>query len=187
MTTRFIADAPSALRRGGAGARLRFGSGPCVLGVVLVAASDHGICAILLGDDPGDLTQDLRGRFPHADLTEGGQALSGWIAAVIAFVDAPRIGLDLPLDIGGTPFQQQVWQALREIPPGSTATYAAIASRLGIPGAARAVARACAANPLAVAVPCHRVIGSSGDLSGYRWGVARKRALLEREAQAAER
>jgi AraC family transcriptional regulator of adaptative response/methylated-DNA-[protein]-cysteine methyltransferase len=142
------------------------------------------VCAILLGDDPDALARDLQDRFPRATLIGGDAEFERLVSRVVGFVEAPGLGLDLPLDVRGTAFQQRVWQALREIPAGRTATYGEIASRIGAPSAARAVAGACAANPLAVAIPCHRVIRNDGGLSGYRWGVERKRALLQREASA---
>ncbi len=190
---RFYAEAGSVLgmtprryRAGGAGEVLRCAVTGCSLGAILVASSARGIAAILLGDDPDRLLGELRERFPRARLVEGDPAFEALTAQVVAFVETPSVGLDLPLDIRGTAFQQRVWQALRQVPAGGTASYAEIASRLGVPGAVRAVAGACAANPLAVAVPCHRVVRQGGALSGYRWGVARKRALLDREgAQAA--
>ena len=174
---------PSAFRRGGAGTRIRFAAGQCVLGSIVVAATDRGICAIFLGDDPDQLVQELQRRFPRADLEAGGQEFDAWVARVVGFVEAPQIGLELPLDVSGTAFQQRVWRALMEIPPGSTASYAEVAARLGIPGSARAVAGACAANPVAVAIPCHRIVCTNGALSGYRWGVERKRELLAREGR----
>ena len=190
---RFYAEAggvlgmtPRRYRAGGAGEVLRFAATTCSLGAILVASSARGIAAILLGDDPDRLLRELRDRFPRARLVDGDEAFGALLARVVGFVETPSAGLDLPLDIRGTAFQQRVWQALRQVPVGDTASYAEIASRLGVPGAARAVAGACAANPLAVAVPCHRVVRQGGALSGYRWGVARKRALLDREgAQAA--
>ncbi len=160
----------------------RFALGKCSLGSVLVATSARGICAILLGDDPEALTDDLHGRFPRHAIAAGGSEMASLVARVIEFVDAPASGLDWPLDIFGTAFQRRVWRALREIPLGSTASYAAVAARIGSPRAVRAVAQACAGNRIAVAIPCHRVVRSDGALSGYRWGVARKRALLAREA-----
>lgn len=172
---------PSEFRRGGTGASIHFAAGECALGSILVAASEKGICAILLGDDPDQLARELQDLFPNAALSGGDAEFEAWVAKVVGFVEAPHIGLDLPLDVGGTAFQQRVWRALREIPAGSTASYAEIAAEIGAPGAARAVARACAANALAVAIPCHRVVRTDGALSGYRWGVERKRALLERE------
>lgn len=173
---------PSVFRAGGAGATIRFAAGECSLGSILVAASDKGVCAILLGDDPDALAHDLQDRFPNAKLIGADAAFERWVAKVVGFVEAPRIGLDLPLDVRGTAFQQRVWQALRDIPAGSTASYAEVAKKIGAPRAVRAMAQACAANALAVAIPCHRVVRNDGSLSGYRWGVERKRALLDREA-----
>lgn len=173
---------PTRYRAGGAGSQIRFAVGRCLLGEILVAASVRGVCAILLGDDPDVLVRDLQDRFPHAELLGGDAQFERMVAQVVGFVEAPRKGLDLPLDVQGTVFQQRVWQALRRIPPGKTVTYAEIARRIGAPTAVRAVAGACAANALAVAIPCHRVVRSDGGLSGYRWGVARKRALLDCEA-----
>ena len=175
---------PSDFRKGGAGASIRFAVGECSLGSILVAASEKGICAILLGDDAEALTRDLQDRFPKADLIGGDAEFERWVARVVGFVEAPRVGLELPLDIRGTTFQRRVWRALSEVPAGSTASYADIAKRLGVPKSVRAVAQACAANTLAVAIPCHRVVRTDGGLSGYRWGVERKRALLDREARA---
>lgn len=175
--------APSLYRKGGAGMRIRFGIGACSLGAILVAATDRGICAILLGEAPEPLLQDLQDRFAGAEIVGGDPDFEGWMARVIGLVEAPGRGLDLPLDIRGTAFQQRVWEALRRIPVGSTASYAEIARAIGLPAATRAVAQACGANPIAVAIPCHRVVRSDGALSGYRWGVARKRDLLEREAE----
>jgi AraC family transcriptional regulator of adaptative response/methylated-DNA-[protein]-cysteine methyltransferase len=173
---------PTRYRAGGAGTQIRFAVGRCFLGEILVAASTRGVCAILLGDDPDALLRDLQDRFPRAELLGGDMQFEQTVARVVAHVEAPRTGLDLPLDVQGTAFQQRVWQALRRIAPGRTASYAEIARRIGAPQAVRAVAGACAANTLAVAIPCHRVVRSDGGLSGYRWGIARKRALLEREA-----
>ena len=176
---------PSAWRAGGANTDIRFAVGLCALGSILVAASERGVCAILLGDDPDALTRDLQGRFPRARLIGGDAKFEKLVARVVGFVEAPRIGLDLPLDVRGTAFQQRVWQALRAIPPGETASYSEVARRIGAPKSVRAVAGACAANALAVAIPCHRVVRNDGGLSGYRWGVERKRALLDREARGA--
>jgi AraC family transcriptional regulator, regulatory protein of adaptative response / methylated-DNA-[protein]-cysteine methyltransferase len=173
---------PTAVRRGGEGAAIRFAIGEASLGAVLVAATDKGVCAIMLGDDPNMLARELQDRFPRAELVGGDPEFERMVAAVVGLVEAPGQGLDLPLDIRGTAFQERVWQALRAIPPGRTATYAEIARAVGQPKAMRAVAQACAANPLAVAIPCHRVVRADGDVSGYRWGVERKRELLEREA-----
>ncbi len=163
-------------------AAMRMTVGDCSLGSILVAATEKGICAILLGDEPDALMRDLRYRFPEARLTGGDEDLDRWAAEIVAFVEAPAGGFDLPLDVRGTDFQRRVWQALREIPPGTTASYTDIANRIGVPKAVRAVARACASNVLADAIPCHRVVRSDGALSGYRWGVERKRRLLDREA-----
>jgi AraC family transcriptional regulator, regulatory protein of adaptative response / methylated-DNA-[protein]-cysteine methyltransferase len=174
---------PSHFRAGGAQTDIRFAIGECSLGSILVATSDRGVCAILLGDDPDALARDLQDKFPEANLIGGDSEFEQLVAKIVGFVEAPAVGLDLPLDIRGTAFQQRVWQALREIPAGSTASYSDIAMRIGAPRAARAVAQACGANSLAVAIPCHRVVRHDGGLSGYRWGVERKRALLERETQ----
>ena len=182
--TQALGMTPRSFRSGGAAAQLRFAIGGCSLGSVLVAASAKGIAAILIGDDPAALVRDLQDRFPRAELIGGDKAFARLVAKVIAFVEAPATSLDLPLDVRGTAFQHRVWAALKDIPPGSTATYAEIARRIGRPKAARAVAGACAANPLAVAIPCHRVVRDDGQLSGYRWGVARKRALLDKEAKS---
>ena len=172
---------PSRYRAGGAGERIQHAVGHGSLGAVLVAATERGICAILLGDDEAALETDLRARFPRADLAPVDATFTDWVRQVVAFVEQPGDGLALPLDIRGTAFQRRVWEALQAIPPGQTVSYGALASRLGQPSAVRAVASACAANKVAVAVPCHRVVGVGGALTGYRWGVARKRALLERE------
>jgi AraC family transcriptional regulator of adaptative response/methylated-DNA-[protein]-cysteine methyltransferase len=173
---------PGAYRRGGADQELYFALGECSLGSVLVAQSSRGVCAILLGDDPQALLEDLQRRFAHAKLIGADADFERCVAQVVGFIEAPALGLELPLDIRGTAFQQRVWQALRQIPPGTTASYAEIAERIGAPQAVRAVAGACAANCLAVAIPCHRVVRSDGGLSGYRWGLARKQQLLDREA-----
>ncbi|MBD9356177.1 bifunctional DNA-binding transcriptional regulator/O6-methylguanine-DNA methyltransferase Ada [Methylomonas sp. EbA] len=174
---------PSDYRAGGTHSRIRFALGECSLGSILVAASAIGICAIALGDDPDRLARDLQDCFPQAELLGGDSEFEQWVAKVVGFVEAPAIGLDLPLDIRGTVFQQRVWQALRQIPVGEKVSYTDIAQRIGAPKAVRAVAGACAANSLAVAIPCHRVIRSDGGLSGYRWGVERKAELLRRESQ----
>ena len=174
--------APATFRRGGAGETIRFAIGECSLGSVLVAATARGVCAILLGDDPAALARELEDRFPRAELVGGDRDFESLVARVVGFVEFPALGLDLPLDIRGTTFQRRIWQALQDIPAGTTASYRAIADRVGSPKAARAVARACASNPLAVAIPCHRVVRNDGTLGGYRWGVERKRVLLDREA-----
>ena len=173
---------PTDYRAGGGTTRIHFAVGECSLGSILVAQSARGVCAILLGDDPDTLVRDLQDRFPTATFVGNDPRFERVVSTVIGFVEAPSRGLDLPLDIRGTAFQQRVWQALRRIPVGSTVSYTTIAKRIGAPQASRAVARACAANPLAVAIPCHRVIRTDGAQSGYRWGVERKLALLTREA-----
>ena len=173
---------PGAVRRGGAGVVIRFAVGEASLGAVLVAATDKGVCAITLGDDPDVLVRDLQDRFPRAEFKGGDAEFERMVAEVVGLVEAPGQRLDLPLDIRGTAFQQKVWAALQAIPPGKTATYTEIARAIGQPTAVRAVAQACGANPLAIAIPCHRVVRSDGDLSGYRWGVERKRKLIDREA-----
>ena len=173
---------PRDYRAGGAGATIHFAVGQCFLGAILVAQSARGLCAILLGDDPEALLQQLQEQFPKAELIGGDAPFERLVAEVVGFVEQPALGLALPLDVQGTAFQERVWQALREIPPGSRASYTEIAERIGAPKAVRAVALACAANRLAVAIPCHRVVRRDGDLSGYRWGVERKRQLLDREA-----
>jgi AraC family transcriptional regulator of adaptative response/methylated-DNA-[protein]-cysteine methyltransferase len=173
---------PTAYRAGGTGVAIRFAVGLCSLGSILVARSDRGICAITLADDPSVLVRDLQQRFPRAELIGGDDAFEELMAQVVGLIEAPDAANNLPLDIQGTAFQQRVWQALRDIPAGTTATYGDVAQRIGAPSAVRAVAGACAANRLAVAIPCHRVVRTDGSLSGYRWGVERKRMLLDREA-----
>jgi AraC family transcriptional regulator, regulatory protein of adaptative response / methylated-DNA-[protein]-cysteine methyltransferase len=175
---------PSQFRSGGSNAEIKFAIGACSLGSILVAASDKGVCAILFGDDAEALRHELEKQFPRARLIGGDPAFERLASEVIGFVENPRAGLDLPLDIRGTAFQHRVWEALRRIPAGATASYAEIAKVIGAPGSARAVARACASNRIAVAIPCHRVVRSDGSLSGYRGGVARKRALLAKEAKS---
>jgi AraC family transcriptional regulator of adaptative response/methylated-DNA-[protein]-cysteine methyltransferase len=172
---------PTACRAGGAGEAIRFAVGECSLGSILVAATDKGVCAISIGDDPDALARGLQDRFPRATLAGGDADFERVVAAVVGHVEEPRGALRLPLDVRGTAFQRRVWQALRDIPAGSTASYVEVARRVGTPAAVRAVAGACAANVLAVAIPCHRVVRTDGRLTGYRWGVERKRALLERE------
>jgi AraC family transcriptional regulator of adaptative response/methylated-DNA-[protein]-cysteine methyltransferase len=180
-STGVLGMTPTTFRAGGHGDSIRFAIGECWLGSILVAASDKGICAILLGDDPDVLARDLQDRFPKAHLIGGDAEFEQLVATVVGFIARPSVGLDLPLDIRGTAFQQRVWEALREIPAGSTASYAEIAERIGRPKSVRAVAGACGANALAVAIPCHRVVRTDGSPSGYRWGVDRKGALLLRE------
>lgn len=168
-------------RAGAPGLVIRFAVARCRLGALLVAATDQGICAIGMDDDPQALVQDLQQRFSRAQLIGADSDFEQWVARIVGFIEAPGIGLDLPLDLRGTAFQHRVWQALRQIPVGETISYAELARRIGMPRAVRAVARACASNPAALAVPCHRVVRTDGGVSGYRWGVERKRLLLERE------
>ncbi len=185
---RFYADAtqslgmkPTEFRDGGKDTEIRYATATCSLGLTLVATTEKGICSIMLGDDAAFLEQELVRRFPRARLIPGDRTFGEVVAKVVAFVEAPHEDLDLPLDIRGTAFQSRVWAALRAIPPGETTTYAEIARRIGKPAAVRAVGTACGANHIAVAIPCHRVVRSDGDLSGYRWGSERKEALLARE------
>lgn len=172
---------PSAYRAHGRGEEIRFAIGQCSLGAILVAATTKGVCAVLLGDTPGPLLEDLQARFKKATLVGGDAAFEKLVAQVVTIVDAPKQGHALPLDLRGTAFQERVWQALREIPPGESATYTEIAKRIGSAGSVRAVGSACGANPVAVLIPCHRVVRQGGALAGYRWGIERKKALLERE------
>lgn len=172
---------PTNYRNGGKNVEIRFTVRECSLGSILVACSGKGVCAILLGDDPDALASDLRWRFPKAQIIGGDSRFETLVAKVLAFIEAPAAGLELPLDLRGTVFQQRVWQALRHIPAGKTANYSEIAEHIGAPTAVRAVARACAANMIAVAIPCHRVICKDGKFAGYHWGLERKRVLLERE------
>lgn len=175
---------PSSFRKGGAEEDIRFAIGETTFGSILVASSIKGVAAILLGDDPDALARDLQDRFPKATLIGADADYEATVAKVVGFVEAPQVGLDLPLDVRGTAFQQRVWQALRDIPAGQTLSYTAVAERIGAPSATRAVAGACAANTLAIAIPCHRVVRNDGTLSGYAWGVERKRKLLAMEAAA---
>lgn len=172
---------PSDYRRGAPAITIHFATGTCTLGTILVAATARGVCCILLGDAPDPLLSELRTRFPQATLVGGDAAFAATVASAVDLVDGSRARVDLPLDIKGTAFQQRVWAALRAIPAGQTASYRQVAEAIGQPQAMRAVAQACAANPVAVAIPCHRVVRHDGGLSGYRWGVARKQALLARE------
>jgi AraC family transcriptional regulator, regulatory protein of adaptative response / methylated-DNA-[protein]-cysteine methyltransferase len=174
---------PTNFRDGGANTAIHFAIGECSLGSILVAKSERGVCAVLIGHDPIQLIRDLQDQFPKANLIGGEKGYEDLVAKVVGLIEKPGVGLDLPLDIRGTAFQQRVWKALQQIPVGSTASYADIAKSIGMPNAVRAVAQACGANSLAVAIPCHRVIRNDGALSGYRWGVERKQALLDREAQ----
>lgn len=185
---RFYADSnerlgmkPTEFKAGGDGATIRFAVGECSIGSILVAMSDLGICSIAIGDDPDTLVKELQDRFPKAELVGGDKQFEQTVARVVAFVENPSVGLELPLHVQGTAFQQRVWKALCQIPCGKTCTYAEIAKKLGQPDATRAVAGACAANTLAVAIPCHRVVRTDGSLSGYRWGVERKAKLLRVE------
>lgn len=182
--TNILGMTPSKYRAGGADEDIRFAVGQSSLGAILVASSEKGVAAILLGDDPESMVQNLQDRFPRAHLIGGDADYEQLVARVVGFIEAPQFGLDLPLDVRGTAFQQRVWQALREIPPGKTASYAEIARVIGAPKGMRAVAGACASNNIAVAIPCHRVVRNDGSLSGYAWGVERKRALIAREAAA---
>ena len=189
--SRFYASAPAVLgmtpttfRRGGAGLVIHRAFGKSSLGVVLVAATEKGVCAIMLGDDRAALAQDLAGRFPQAAIIAGAGRFARLVANVVALIESPARSVQLPLDVRGTAFQERVWQALCRIPPGSTASYSDIARRIGAPRAVRGVARACADNPVAVAIPCHRVVRADGALAGYRWGLERKRVLLDREKES---
>ncbi|MGD9539742.1 bifunctional DNA-binding transcriptional regulator/O6-methylguanine-DNA methyltransferase Ada [Methylocystis sp.] len=175
---------PAAYRAGAPRETIRFAIGQSSLGAVLVAASANGVCAISLGDDPQELLRDLQDRFPRATLIGADENFERYVAAAVGMVERPQTRFDLPLDMRGTAFQQRVWAALRDIPAGETASYAEIAKRIGAPKATRAVARACAANPVSLAIPCHRVVRSDGALSGYYWGVERKRELLKRERKS---
>lgn len=182
---RTLGMTPSRYKSGGAGLTIRYSLGTCSLGVLLVARTGRGVCSVALGDQESDLLAELRERFPEAQLVGPDQSLTAELAGVIALIESPSGKTSLPLDLQGTVFQKRVWSLLQEIPPGSTKTYKEIAERLGDPNGARAVARACATNPVALLIPCHRVIRSSGELAGYRWGIPRKKALLAREADAA--
>jgi AraC family transcriptional regulator, regulatory protein of adaptative response / methylated-DNA-[protein]-cysteine methyltransferase len=182
QSTDMLGMTPSQYRAGGVNEDIKFAVGQTSLGAILVASTKKGVAAILLGDDPDDLVRDLQDRFPRAHLIGADRDYEALVARVVGFVEAPKIGLGLPLDVRGTAFQERVWKALQEIPAGATVSYAEIARRIGAPKSVRAVAGACAANKLAVAIPCHRVVRNDGDLSGYAWGVERKRALIDREA-----
>ncbi len=175
---------PSEYRMGGAKLVIRFAVGECSLGSIAVAATERGVCAVLLGDDPDELVHDLERRFPKAQLLGGDATFEKLVSQVVGLVEAPELGLDLPIDVRGTAFQERVWQALCKVPAGKTTTYAELARKIGKPRAVRAVAHACAENPLAVVIPCHRVVRKDGALAGYRWGIERKRELIEREVKA---
>jgi AraC family transcriptional regulator of adaptative response/methylated-DNA-[protein]-cysteine methyltransferase len=175
---------PSKFRNGGAREEIKFAVGQCSLGAILVAQSKRGICAISLGDDPESLLRDLQDQFPQAHLMGGDRDFEGTVARVIGLVDSPSTGFNLPLDVRGTAFQQRVWKALADIPIGSQLSYTELARRIGAPKSVRAVAQACGANRLALAIPCHRVVRQDGELAGYRWGIDLKRRLLERETES---
>jgi AraC family transcriptional regulator, regulatory protein of adaptative response / methylated-DNA-[protein]-cysteine methyltransferase len=182
--SKLLGMTPTEFRAGGRDAAIRFAVGECSLGAILVAATAKGVCAIALGDDPEALVRALQDRFPRAELIGADAAFEQLVARVVGLVETPAQFVDLPLDVRGTAFQQRVWRALRDIPAGETASYAEIAKRIGRPKAVRAVASACASNVIAVAIPCHRVVRQDGHISGYRWGIERKKALLRREAAA---
>jgi AraC family transcriptional regulator of adaptative response/methylated-DNA-[protein]-cysteine methyltransferase len=185
QSTSMLGMTPSRYKAGGIDEEIRFAIAQSSFGAILVASSEKGVASILIGDDPNTLAEDLQDRFPKARLVGGDAEYEKLVAQVVGFVEAPNLGLDLPLDVRGTAFQQRVWQALRDIPAGRTASYTEIAAKIGSPKSVRAVAGACAANNIAVAIPCHRVVRNDGALSGYAWGVDRKRALIAREAGAA--
>lgn len=185
QSTSLLGMTPTRYKAGGENEEIRFAIGQSSLGAILVASSEKGVASILIGDDPNALVEDLQDHFPKARLVGGDAGYEKLVAQVVGFVEAPQLGLDLPFDVRGTAFQRRVWQALREIPAGQTASYTDIAARIGSPKSVRAVAGACAANNIAVAIPCHRVVRNDGALSGYAWGVERKRALIAREAVAA--
>jgi AraC family transcriptional regulator of adaptative response/methylated-DNA-[protein]-cysteine methyltransferase len=181
---RELGMSPRVFLNGGKGESIHFAVGESSLGQVLVAATEKGVCAIFLGDDPAELARELGNRFPHAQIAPAGRDFSNMVARVVRLVEKPAEATDLPLDVRGTAFQVRVWEALRRIPAGRTASYTEVARRIGRPTAARAVAAACAANPIAVAIPCHRVVRTDASLSGYRWGVKRKAELLRRERKS---
>lgn len=181
---RLLGMTPGAARRGGAGEEIRTAFADTPFGRLLVGATGKGVCFLGFAEPDDALMGDLRRRFPQAAVRADDPGLAETLAAVTAFLAEPAAALALPLDLRGTAFQQRVWAALCRIPPGETRTYSEVAAAIGSPAAVRAVARSCAANPVSLAVPCHRVVGRGGDLTGYRWGVPRKKALLEREAVA---
>ncbi|MBR0670028.1 bifunctional DNA-binding transcriptional regulator/O6-methylguanine-DNA methyltransferase Ada [Neoroseomonas soli] len=183
-TGRVLGMTPGAARRGGAGEVIRVALAESALGPLLIGATEAGICFIGFGEDAAALRGDVMHRFPKARIEDAPEALADAVRQVVTFVAEPRAALDLPLDLRGTAFQRRVWEALRQIPLGETRTYSGLAAALGEPRATRAVARACAQNKVSLAVPCHRVVGKDGDLTGYRWGVERKRALLAGEGAA---
>ena len=181
-TSATLGMTPGNLRNGGVGLAIRFAIGQCSLGAILVAASEKGVCAIFMGDHPAALAKNLQERFPSSELIAGDESFEQTVASVVGLVESPRNAVHLPLDLRGTLFQLRVWHALQQIPAGTTATYREIAEQIGAPNAVRAVGRACGANPVAVIIPCHRVVRTGNQISGYRWGIERKRALLGREA-----
>jgi AraC family transcriptional regulator, regulatory protein of adaptative response / methylated-DNA-[protein]-cysteine methyltransferase len=183
-TNAMLGMTPKAYKAGGAGEAIRAAVRSCALGLVLVAATQRGICTVEFGDDANELMQCLVKRFPHAQVLQEDAQFGAWLSKLLAYIHLPHKALDLPLDVRGTVFQQQVWKALQDIPLGHTLSYSEVAQRIGKPKAVRAVATACASNVLAIAIPCHRVVRSNGELSGYRWGVERKRSLLDAESQA---
>jgi AraC family transcriptional regulator of adaptative response/methylated-DNA-[protein]-cysteine methyltransferase len=172
---------PSVYRRGGANMQINYTTADSALGKVLVAATERGVCAVYLGDDEAQLAADLRTEYPAATIERDGEHLGAWVAPIVEYANGKQKAVDLPLDVQATAFQQRVWDALRTIPPGTTRTYSQIAAQLGRPGAARAVGRACATNPVSLIIPCHRAVGSDGKMHGYRWGMQRKQQLLAQE------
>jgi AraC family transcriptional regulator of adaptative response/methylated-DNA-[protein]-cysteine methyltransferase len=179
--TNILGMKPKEYKKGAKNQKIRFAVENTTLGWVMVAATEIGLCAIALGDSPDELASEIHRRFPQAEFCDDDLIFQQWVADVVSMIEMPKRSLNLPLDIQGTAFQQRVWQVLRAIPVGSTLSYQQVATQIGNPKAVRAVASACAANKLAIAIPCHRVVGSNGSLSGYRWGVERKKALLELE------
>jgi AraC family transcriptional regulator of adaptative response/methylated-DNA-[protein]-cysteine methyltransferase len=182
-STHMLGMTPSQYRAGGANEEIRFAVGQTSLGAILVASSRKGVVSILLGNDPDELVRNLQDRFPKAHLIGADRDYESLVAQVVGFIETPEIGLNLPLDLRGTAFQQRVWRALQEIPVGDSLSYSEVARRIGSPKAVRAVAQACATNNIALAIPCHRVVRTDGSPSGYAWGVERKRILLDREAR----
>lgn len=177
---------PATYAKGGRDMRIAYTVADCRLGKLLVAATERGVSAVYLGADPAEMVAALEAEYPRAEIREDGSALGRWVTALVGFLDADGPHPDLPLDLRATAFQRRVWQELTRIPYGETRSYGEIAAALGQPKAVRAVARACATNPVSMAIPCHRVIGADGGLRGYRWGVERKEALLEMEAKGAK-
>jgi len=179
---------PAKYARGGAGVGIAYITVPTSLGRLLVAATERGVCRVALGDNAGALEQDLLAEFPGARVVQDKSGkLQGWVTSILAYLDGRAPDLDLPLDIRATAFQRRVWQELQRIPFGQTRTYGEVARRIGTPKATRAVAQACANNPVALVIPCHRVVREDGELGGYRWGLQRKRSLLQKENQDMQR